>query len=114
MEPAALPAVRMINRPDGAAGKCGRKQPSGCAAATAVRNSPSRQSRAAPIKAQARAANFDLPPGPLRGGSIVVLAKWLNPPRHKHRAVIGCNPRWKAPRRVTILRVRKLQSWVRK
>src|SRR5215813_13995967 len=55
MEAAALPAARMSKRPAGAAGRCGRKQPSGCAATTAVRNSDSRKARGDAIKIRPRA-----------------------------------------------------------
>jgi hypothetical protein len=67
----------MINRPDVGAGKCGRKQPSGYAAATAVRNSPSRKSRVDSIEAQARArlARQNSTSRPLRGWFIMMLAK---------------------------------------
>src|SRR5947199_1064099 len=46
MEPAALPAARMISRPCAArGGRCGSKQLAGCAAAIAVSNKLSRNSR---------------------------------------------------------------------
>src|SRR6476646_3209215 len=56
MEPAALPAASTSSRPEGGAGKCGGKQPSGCAAATAARNSPSRKTRGDSVKGQASRA----------------------------------------------------------
>src|SRR5262245_52902921 len=55
MEPAALPAARMTKRPEGGAGKCAGKQLFGWAAATAVRNSPSRKARGDAVKARTRA-----------------------------------------------------------
>src|SRR5262245_34335654 len=55
MEPAALPAARMTKRPEGGAGKCAGKQLFGWAAATAVRNSPSRNARGDALKARTRA-----------------------------------------------------------
>src|SRR6266852_2683854 len=46
MEPAALPAARTISRPwVVGAGRCGGRQLAGCAAAIAVLNKPSRNSR---------------------------------------------------------------------
>src|SRR5215469_4871144 len=107
MEPAALPAAKMISRPEGGAGKCGRKQPSGCAAATAVRNSSSRKARGDSVKAQAsRAAGSlsDISRHPRRSWFVLMVensgtegATGIN------CAVIRCKACWKARRCVTIV-----------
>src|SRR5713226_1992029 len=55
MEPAALPAARMISRPEaGGAGRCAGRQLAGCAAATAVRNRPSRKARGDDVTVRSR------------------------------------------------------------
>src|SRR5262249_26105611 len=101
MEAAALPAARMSKRPAGAAGRCGRKQPSGCAAATAVRNSDSRKARGDAIKIRPRARRDAQPE--VRGA--VNAWKIAEPVlgRTCICGVVGRTPRWKACRFVTIV-----------
>src|SRR5215510_2431422 len=106
MEPAALPAAKMISRPEGGAGKCDRKQPSGCAAATAVRNSPSRKARGDSVKGQAsRAAGCpsDVSDAPRRSGFVACwkIAECGAQPASIVRASVKA--RWKARRCVTIV-----------
>src|SRR5262245_10387702 len=73
-----------------------------CRAEQPLEKKPSRFHRGSSSRA-ARAAKFDLSSAArlLHRDSREIAHTW----RHKHRAVIGCNPRWKAARCVTILRV---------
>src|SRR5712691_2057206 len=60
MEAPALPAAKITRRPDGGgAGKCACRQLAGCAAATAVRNRPSRKARGDAVKIYARVRRDD-------------------------------------------------------
>src|SRR5262249_10848217 len=110
MEPAALPAARMTRRRDGGAGRCAGKQLLGCAAATAVRNSPSRTARGDAVKARTR-ARWNARQA--RKSPVVRCALGLPSSRKIAERAVACwiilraigarKARWKAPPAITIL-----------
>src|SRR5262245_2628628 len=62
MEPAALPAARMMIRPEaGGAGRCGSRHCDGCAAATAVWDRRSRKERYMDQNLEQMARSCELP-----------------------------------------------------